>query len=113
MSVKNAKMLPGADCGTDHEMLSIMLKLKMVKMKREPNPVCYYMNNISNEFTVKVKKRFLLLFQDIRVKEPEEIAEPAKMILIEVAREHISKKKRRRSHGFLSNCLIKEKKGGN
>ena len=47
-SVKNAKTLPGADCGTDHEMLSIKLKIKMVKMKREPNPVCYDMKNISN-----------------------------------------------------------------
>ena len=112
-SVKKAEMLPGANCGTDHEMLSIMLKLKMVKMKRVPNAVCYNMNNISNEFTIEVKSRFLPLLQDIGEKEPEEIAESAKMILIEVAKEHIQKRKRRRPHGFLSNHLIKQKKGGN
>ena len=109
--MKNAKTLPDVDCGTDHEMLSLMLNLKMVKMKREPNPVCYDMNNITNEFTVKVKNRFSLLLQDIREKEPEEIAESAKMILIEVAKEHIPKRERR-PHGFLSNHLIKKKKGG-
>ena len=57
--VKNAKTLPGVHCGTDHKILSNMLKLKMVKIKGEPNPVCYDMNNISNEFTVVVKNRFL------------------------------------------------------
>ena len=60
-SVKDAKTLPGADCGTDHEILSIMLKFKMLKMKREPNPVCYDMNSISTEFTDEVKNRFSLL----------------------------------------------------
>ena len=88
-------MLPGADCGTDHEILSIMLRLKMVKMKREPNPVCYGRNNISNEFTVKVKNRFLLLLQDIMEKEPEEIGESPKIIVIEVAKEHIPKREKK------------------
>ena len=94
VSVKNAKTLPAVDCGTDHEMLSIMLKLKMVKMKREPNSVCYDMNNISREFTDEIKNRFSLLLQDIREQEPEEIAESAKMILIEVAKEHIPKREK-------------------
>ena len=35
-----------------------MLKLKMVKMKRDPNPVCYEMNNIRNECTIEVKNIF-------------------------------------------------------
>ena len=34
-------------------------------MKRESNPVCYDMNNISNGFTVKVKNGFSLLLQYI------------------------------------------------
>ena len=61
--------------------LSIMLKLNLVKMKRQPNPVCYDMNNISNEFTVEVRNRFLLFLQDTGENEPEEIAKSAKMIL--------------------------------
>ena len=66
----------------------------MVKIEREPNSVCYEMNNISNEFTVEVKNRFLLLLQDIGEKEPEEIAESAKMVLIEVAKEYLLKKRK-------------------
>ena len=102
MSVQNAKMLPGADCETDHEMLSIRLKLKMVKikMKREPNPVCFEMKNIimnimNNELTVEGKNRFSLLLQDITERQPEEIAESAKTILIIVAKEHIPKREKR------------------
>ena len=94
-SVKNAKMLPGADCGTEHEMLPITPKLKMVKMKRESNPVCYDMNNIRNEFTDEVKNRLSLLLQDIGKKEPQEIAESAKTISIEVAKEHIPKREKK------------------
>ena len=37
----------------------------MVKMEKEPNPVCYEMNNIGNECTIEVKNIFSLFFQDI------------------------------------------------
>ena len=54
-----------------------------------------------------IQKRFSLLLQDVREREPGEIAESAKMILIEAAKEYIPNEKRRRPHGFLSNHLIK------
>ena len=69
----------------------------MVKMKREQNQACYDMNNINSEFTVEVKNRFSLLLQDNREKEPGEIAESAKTISIEVAKEHISKKEKKKT----------------
>ena len=106
-SLKNAKMLPASDCGTDHKMLSITLKLKMVKMKREPNPVCYDMNNISNEFTVEVNNRFSLLLQNIGEKEPEKMAESATMILIEVAKEHVSKREKKKTLWISQHSLDK------
>ena len=69
--VKIAKALLGADCGSDHELLSITLKLKMVKMKREPKPVCYDTSSIGCEFAVEVKNKLYLLLQDIEEKDPE------------------------------------------
>ena len=107
MAAKNAKTLPPAECGTDHKMLSIMLKLKMVKMKRELNPVCHDMNNINNEFTVQAKNRFLLLLQGISEKESEEIADSEKTILIEVAKEHISKREEKKTPWISQQSLDK------
>ena len=56
------------------------------KNEKRPKPVCYEMNNISNECTIEVKNIFSLFLQNISEKVPEEIGEFAKTILIEAAK---------------------------
>ena len=106
-SVKVAKTLAGADCGSDHELLSITLKLKMVKRKGKSKPVCYDTSCIGCEFAVEVKNKFSLLLQDVEEKDPEELAESAKTILIEAAKDHIPKREKKRAPWISQQTLDK------
>lgn len=91
----NVKTLPGADCNSDHEMLSITLKLKVAKLMREIGPVCYDFSKITEEYTVEVSNKFSILLQDISQPQLNEIAERAKKVSLEVAQKYIPKKRRK------------------
>ena len=56
--VHMTKMLPGADCDVDHEMLIAQLKMKLKVMKKALMPVRYKLSKISQEYVVMVFNRF-------------------------------------------------------
>ena len=43
-----AKTLPGADCGSDHELLSAKIKIKLRKTKQIKTKMRYDLSNISD-----------------------------------------------------------------
>ena len=50
-----SKTRPGADCGSDHELLIAKYGLKVEKTTR---PFRYDLNQIPNNYTVEVRNRF-------------------------------------------------------
>ena len=50
--------LPGADCGTDHNLLIADVKIKLKRIKRTKQTLRYDVENIGLEFAVEVKNRF-------------------------------------------------------
>ena len=50
--------LPEADCGSDHELLIAKLRLKLKKVGKTTRPFRYDLNQIPNDYTVKVRNRF-------------------------------------------------------
>ena len=70
-SLQSAKTLPGADYGTDHELLTTRLKVKLKKNKAVQKPVKYNLNNIPEAYNVQVKNRFSIL--DHEERHPEEL----------------------------------------
>ena len=90
--IRGTRTLPGADCGTDHELLIADMKWKL-KSKRKQAPIPRYnVESISTEFSVAVKNRFAELNQICEEKEPEEIANRIKTIFKEEAKNHLQKK---------------------
>ena len=55
------KMLPGADCDLDHELLIAWLKMKLKVTKKALRPVRYDLSKISQKYTVVVSNRFQTL----------------------------------------------------
>ena len=53
-----AKTRPGADCGSDHELLIAKFRLKLKKVGKTTISFRYDLNQISKDFTVKVRNRF-------------------------------------------------------
>ena len=52
------KNRPGADCGSDHELLIAKFRLKLKKVGKTITPFRYDLNQIPHDFTVEVRNRF-------------------------------------------------------
>ena len=57
-SIQSAKTRPGADCGSDHELLIVKFRLKLKKVEKTSRPFKYDLNQIPYDYTVEVKNRF-------------------------------------------------------
>ena len=57
-SKQSAKTRPGAECGSDHELLITKFKLKLKKLGKTTRPFRYDLNQIPYNFTVEVTNRF-------------------------------------------------------
>ena len=57
-SIQSAKTRPGADCGTDHELLIAKFSLKLKKVGKTTRPFRYDLNQIPYDYTVEVTNRF-------------------------------------------------------
>ena len=57
-SIQSAKTRPGADCGSDHELLITKFRLKLKKVGKTARPFRYYLNQIPYDCTVQVRNRF-------------------------------------------------------
>ena len=53
-----AKTRPGADCGSDHELLIAKFRLKFKKAGKTTRPFRYDPNQIPYDYTVEVRNRF-------------------------------------------------------
>ena len=58
----SAKTRPGADCGSDHELLIAKFRLTLKKVGKSTRPLRYDLNQIPYDYTVKVTNRFKVLF---------------------------------------------------
>ena len=55
--IKN-KTRPGADCGSDHELLIVKFRMKLKKVGKTTRPFRYDLNQIHYDYTVEVRNRF-------------------------------------------------------
>ena len=62
---------PGADCGSNHELLITKFRLKLKKVGKTTRPFRYDLNQIPYDNTLKVKSIFKEL--DLIVRMPEEL----------------------------------------
>ena len=82
-SIQSAKTRPGADCGSDHELLIAKFRLKWKKVGKSTRPFRYDLNQIpydSTEVTNRFKgldlveflknygQRFVTLYRKVKVK---------------------------------------------
>ena len=70
-SIQSTKSRPGADCGSDYELLIAKFRLKLKKVGKITRPFRYDLNQIPYDYTVEVKNRFKGL--DLIDRVPEEL----------------------------------------
>ena len=57
-SIQSAKTRPGANCGSDHELLIAKFRLKLKKVGKTTKPFRHDLNQILYDYTVRVRNRF-------------------------------------------------------
>ena len=57
-TVSQKKTRPGADCSSDHELLTAKFRLKLNKARKTTRPFRYDLNQIPYDYTVEVRNRF-------------------------------------------------------
>ena len=55
---RQQKPRPGADCGSDHELLTAKTRLKLKKVGKTTRLLRYDLNQIPHDYTVQMKGRF-------------------------------------------------------
>ena len=56
--IQSTKTRPGADCGSDQELLIAKFRLKLKKVGKTARPFGYNLNQIPYDYTVEVRIRF-------------------------------------------------------
>ena len=56
-STQSGKTRPGADCGSDHELLIAKFRLKLKKVGKTTRPFRYDLNQIPYDYTVEMRNR--------------------------------------------------------
>ena len=56
--IRSTKTRPGADCGSDHELLIAKFRFTLKKVGKNPGPFRYDLNQIPYSYTVEVTNRF-------------------------------------------------------
>ena len=103
-SIQSAKTRPGADCGSDHELLVANFKLKLKKVGKTTRPFKYDLNHISNDYTVEVRNRFKGL--DLIDRVPDELWMEAHEVVQETGIKTIPKKKKCKNAKWLSDKAL-------
>ena len=57
-SIQSEKTRPGADCGSDHELLIDKFRLKLNKVGKTTRPFRYDLNQMPYNYPVEVRNRF-------------------------------------------------------
>ena len=89
---KKKKKKPGADCGSDHELLIAKFRLKLNKVGKTTRPCRYDLNQIGYDYTVEVTNRFKRL--DLMDRVPTELWTEVHDIVQEAVIKTIPKKKK-------------------
>ena len=57
-SIQSAKTRPGADCGSDYELLIAKFRLKLKKVEKTTRSFRYDINQTPYNYTMEVRNRF-------------------------------------------------------
>ena len=106
------KTRPGADCGSDHELLITKFRLKLQKAGKTARPFRYDLSQIPYDYTVEVRNRFKGL--DLIDRVPDELWNEVHDILQETGIKTIPMEKKCKKAKWLSGealqIAVKEEK---
>ena len=104
--MQSTKTRPGADCGSDHELLLAKFRLKLKKVGKTTIPFRYDLNQIPSDYTVEVRNRFKGL--DLIDRVPDELWMEVRDIVQETERKTIPMENKCKKAKWLSGGPYKQ-----
>ena len=105
-SLFSAKTYPGADCGSDHELLVATTEMKMRKTKKSAAPIRFDLSKIPTEYGIEISNKFDALLGLAEEMTPDELASEAETIILETAKNHIPKRTKKKQV-YISEASLK------
>ena len=105
-SVKVAKTLPGADVGSDHQLLIANIRVKLKKVETCLRAKRFDLGCIDDHYRVATKNRFSELLSSDAEKTPDELWLDLKASILDSAKKHIPTQRRKKSTPWLSQEVI-------
>ena len=99
-TIQSAKTRPGADCGSDHQLLIAKFRLKLKKARKTTMSFRYDLNQIRYDYTEEATNRFKAL--DVVDKVPEELWTKICTVVQEVVTKIIPRKNKCKMTKWLS-----------
>ena len=99
-AIQSTKTRPGADCGSDHELLIAKFRLKLKKLGKTTRPLRYDLNQIPYDYTIEVRNRLKGL--DLTDRVPDELWTEVHDIVQETGIKTIPMEKKRKKAKCLS-----------
>ena len=103
-----SKNRPGADCGSDHELLIATFRLKLKKLGKTTRPFRYDLNQIPYDYTVEVRNRYKGL--DLIDRIPDELWNEVRDIVQETGIKTIPMEKKCKKAKWLSEKALQTAK---
>ena len=104
-AIRSAKTRPGADYGSDHDLLITKFRLKLKKVGKTTRPFMYDLNQIAYDYTVEVRNRFKGL--DLIHRVPDELWTEVHDIVQETGIKTIPTEKKCKKAKWLSEEALK------
>jgi len=102
--VRAAKTRPGADCGSDHELLIADLKLRLKQCGRDGTRPKFNLLSIPNAYKERIQKVFSEI--NLEAREPEELWQEIKIGIQETARLFVPLQPRMKKNPWLSDTAL-------
>ena len=99
-SIQSTKTRPGADCGSDHELLITKFRFNLKKVGKTARPFKYDLNQIPYDYTVEVRNRSKGL--DLTDRVPDELWNDVRDIVQETGIKTILMEKKCKKAKWLS-----------
>ncbi len=96
-SVTVTKTYPGADCGSDHQLLVADIRSRLKSVKRDTPPRRYDVSQISEQYRVEVRNSFQMLLEQEEEWTPNELWEQTKTAITKAAQNNLPKPRRPKS----------------
>ena len=92
-SVRCVKTLPGADFGSDHELLIVNMKVKLKVLKRNKTVSHYSLQEINDGYRTDIKNRAEVLMTVAEEKTPDELENDIAKAMLGAAEANIPKQR--------------------